>query len=350
MIKIGIIGLGKMGMLHLMNSLRFDNVKVIAAADASKSCLHKAGKLGVVNLYSDFRDLLDAHTDLDAVVISLPNFLHLESVKLALENGLNVFVEKPLARTTEECKEILRSVKKSGRKLMVGHCMRFFDVIEKMKRIVEKGQIGKLEIITLENIANGPFSHGVVPKPVPEWWFDPEKVGGGALLDIGYHSIDLFRFFAGDCHLLSAYLGYKYNLPLEDSAIAIIQSRDSLVKGIVHAGWYEQLFFPNNDLRVILHGDYSYISSEQFAPRNIYAYAIKEGMKNLFRKIAGQKIKPLAYASYLEGFHKELAHFFDCIENDSEPCVSVIDGLKTVEVIEEAYRQAKKSIVSDQYG
>lgn len=341
MLRIGIVGLGKIGMLHLANAARFDNVKIIAAADNSKSCLHKAQLLGVRNLYLDFHDLINANANLDAVIVSLPNFLHLESVELALEKGINVFVEKPLARTTEECKRILHSVEKSGKKLMIGHCLRFLDITERMKEQAEKGHIGNLEVMTLESIASGPFSHGVIPKPVSEWWFDPQKVGGGALLDIGYHMIDLFRYFAGDCQLLSAHLGYKYNLSLEDSAIAIIQSRNSLTKGIIHVGWYEQLTFPQSDFRVILHGDYSNISSEQYSPKNIYTYAMKEGVKNLFRKVSGKKIKPLAYAYFLEGFNRELMHFLDCLENDLDPSVSAKDGLKTIEVIEEAYRQSK---------
>ena len=343
MLKVGVIGLGKMGMLHMMNCLHIDDVKVIAAADYSKNALEKAKKFGVKNLYSDFHNLLNSQMDLDAVIICLPNFLHLECVKYALEEGINVFVEKPLGRNTEECREILRSVEKSGRKLMIGHCLRFVDILERMKTEAEKGHIGNLELITLESIASGPFSHGVIPKPVPEWWFDIEKVGGGALLDIGYHLIDLFRFFAGDCNLLFAHLGYKYNLPLEDSAIAIVQSRNSSVRGIIHAGWYEQVIFPRNDFRVILHGDYSNISSERLTPNNIYSYAAKEGIKNLFRKVAGRKIKPLAYAYYLEGFHKELVHFFLCAKNDLEPSVSAVDGLRTVEVIEKAYQQARKT-------
>ena len=344
MFEVGVIGLGKMGTVHMMNCLHIDGVKVTAAADLSKKALNKAKSIGVKNLYTDYNDLLnDFHSNLDAVIISLPNFLHFESIQMALEAGLNVFVEKPLANTTKECSQIVRLVKKNGRKLMIGHCMRFFDAVERMKEIVDKGHIGKLEVITLESIASGPFSHGIIPKPVPEWWFDREKVGGGALLDIGYHMIDLFRFFAGDCHLLFSHLGHKYNLPLEDSAIAMIQSHDSLVKGIIHVGWYEQTIFPRRDFRVILHGDYDNISTGHFEPKNIYTYAVKEGIKNLFRKIRGKKIKPLAYSYYLEGFHKELKHFFDCIENDLEPSVSAVDGLKTIEVIEEAYRRANNS-------
>ena len=351
MLKVGVIGLGNMGKLHMMNCLQIEGVKVIAAADQSKRALNKAKSMGVRNLYADGHDLLnDFHNSLDAVMITLPNFLHFESIQRALECGLHVFVEKPLANTTRECRQIVKLVEKSGQKLMIGHCMRFFDAIERMKETVDLGHVGKLEVITLESIASGPFSHGIVPKPVPEWWFDPEKVGGGALLDIGYHMIDLFRFFVGNCCLLSSHLGHKYNLPMEDSAIAIIQSRDSIVKGIVHVGWYEQTIFPHNDFRVILHGDYGYISTTHFEPNNIYTHAIKEGIKNLFRTIGGKKIKPLAYAYYAEGFYKELKHFFNCIENDLEPSVSAVDGLKTIEIIEEIYRRANNGGKSDQDG
>lgn len=344
MLNVGVVGLGKMGKLHMMNCRHIDDVRVIAVADQSRRALAKAKSIGIKNLYTDYRDLLnDFHSSLDAVIISLPNFLHFESIRMTLEAGLDIFIEKPLANTIRECNQIVRLVEKSGRKLMIGHCVRFYDAVERMKEIIDKGHIGKLEVITLESIAAGPFSHGLIPKPVPEWWFDPEKVGGGALLDIGYHMIDLFRFFAGDCHLLFSHLDHKYNLPLEDSAIAIIQSYDSLVKGIVHVGWYEQTIFPQHDFRVILHGDYGNISTEHFEPNNLYIYAVKEGIKNLLRKITRKKIKPLAYAYYLEGFSKELEHFFNCIENDLEPSVSAVDGLKTIEVIEEAYRRATNS-------
>jgi myo-inositol 2-dehydrogenase/D-chiro-inositol 1-dehydrogenase len=343
MLKVGAIGLGKMGLLHTMNCAHIEGVKVVAAADRSERELKKAKSLGVKSLYNDYTELLrDFGSSLDAVLISLPNFLHFESIQLALEAGVNVFVEKPLANTTKECSEIVKLVNKSGRKLMIGHCERFFDSIEKMKENVDKGYLGNLEAVTLESISSGPFSHGIIPKPVPEWWFDKEKVGGGVLIDIGYHLIDLFRFFAGDCRLLSSHLGYKYNLSIEDSAIAVIQSKDSLTKGIVNVGWYEQISFPQNDFRVILHGDYGNISTRDFEPSNIYAHAMKEAVKNLLRKIARKRIKPLAYANYLEGFTKELKHFFNCLENDLEPSVTAVDGLRTIEVIEEAYRLEEK--------
>jgi len=338
MVNVGIIGLGRMGRLHMMNCLHIDDIKIIAAADQSKKNLHRAKSAGVKNLYSDYNDLLNDSLDLDAVIISLPNYLHFESIQLSLEDGLHIFVEKPMANTVKECKKIVKLVERSGRHFMVGHCMRFVDAFEKMKDDAEKGYIGTLEVVTLEEVINGPFTHPAVPAPVSDWWFDPKKAGGGALIDLGYHLIDLFRFFTGgDCQVAFSCLDHKFNLPVEDGAIVILRSSNSSAKGIINVGWYQKTIFPKLDFRVILHGNAGYISSDDLMPHNFYFHAIKEGTKNLFRKIIGKKIHPLSYTYLYESHFKELKHFFDCIRDNSNPIISPLDGLKTVEIIKEAY-------------
>lgn len=339
MLNVGVIGLGHMGRLHMMNCLHVDDVRVIAAADSSKRALKKAQSIGVKHLYTDYRDLLKDSLNLDTVIISLPNFLHFESIELALEAGLNVFIEKPLANTVEECRRIVKLAKNSGGKFMVGHCMRFLAPIEKMKDAADKGYIGDLEVVTIEEVTNGPFEHPAVPKPVSDWWFDPKKVGGGALLDLGSHLIDLFRFFVGDSKLLFSRLDHKFNLPVEDGAILILGSSSSSAKGIINVGWYQKAVFPKFNFRMILHGNAGYISSDDLA-RNIYLHAIKEGTKNFIRKVIGKKIHPLSYSQTFESYYKELKYFFDCVQQDSDPLIgaSALDGLKTIELIEEAYR------------
>jgi predicted dehydrogenase len=121
MLKVGVIGLGHMGMLHLMDCQHIEDIKIIATADKSKTALKRAESFGVKNLFTDYHDLLNGSPKVDAVVISLPNFLHFESIQLALKARLDVFVEKPLTNMVEECKRIVKLVEKSGRKLMVGH-------------------------------------------------------------------------------------------------------------------------------------------------------------------------------------------------------------------------------------
>jgi predicted dehydrogenase len=328
-----------MGMLHLMSCLKIDGVEVVAAADFSKKALRKAEGLGVKKLYTDYHELMGHPSEVDAVILSLPNFMHLESVKLALESGMHVFAEKPLANTVEDCKEIVRLTGKSGRKVMVGHCMRFLPALQQMQEDIEHGLIGNLEVATIEEIINGPFAHPRYPSPVSDWWFDPKKSGGGALLDVGYHMIDLFRFFAGDAQVLFASLDYKFNLPVEDGAILMLQSKESTAKGIINIGWYEKTIFPQYDFRAILHGSSGYISSEGLVPGNLYVHAAKEGVKNVLGRIIGRRIRPLSYTYYYEQYFREMAEFFNCIEKDHEPPVSAVDGLKVVEIIHEAYKR-----------
>lgn len=340
--RVGIVGLGRMGMLHLMSCLKVDGVNVVAVADSSKRALRKAEGLGVRRLYTDYHELIGCSSEIDAVVLSLPNFMHFESIRLALESGLNVFAEKPMAITVGDCKEIVRLVSKSGRKLMVGHCMRYLPAIEQMQGKVEDGFIGNLEVATIEEIINGPFAHPRSPAPVSDWWFDPVKSGGGALLDVGYHMIDLFRFFAGDAFVTFASLDHKFNLPVEDAAIVMLQSREGSAKGIINVGWYEKTIFPEYDFRVVLHGSSGYLSSEDIVPRNLYVHAVKSGLKNIFGRVVGRRIRPLAYTYYYEQFFKEMVEFFDCVKNDRDPAVSATDGLRTIELITEAYNRQGK--------
>jgi len=345
-IDIGVIGLGNMGYLHLINCLHMKNdVNVVAVSDKSKRALKKAANLGIKNGYEDYQELISKQSkDLDAVLISLPNFLHFDCMKLALENGIDIFIEKPIAMSSDECRTIVKLVEKSGRKLMPGHSMRFIPAIEKMKETVDKGMLGDLKIITIESIQNGPLSHGVVPKPIPDWWFDPKKVGGGVLLDLGYHLIDLFRYFSGESEVKFASLDYNYSLPVEDGATVILKSEASSTRGVINVGWFEKTIFPRFNFRMIAHGSADFISTEQLIPRNPYSHAIKEGIKNSLRRISGKKIHPLSYTYYFESHYKELLYFINCMQNDVVPSISAVDGLKTLEIIDKAYSYAKNRI------
>lgn len=347
MLKVGFIGMGNMGRLHMMNCLHMDDVKIVAAADSSKKALHEAKSLGVDNLYSDYHDLLTHAKPLnvDTVIIALPHFLHFEAIKLALETGLNVFVEKPMATRVDDCQKIVNLVEQSGKKFMIGHNFRFLSTVEKMKDTLDKGYIGNLKAVTIENIGNGPFSHPAVPKPVPEWWFDPKKTGGGVLFDTGSHMIDLFHFLAGEGKILFSCLDYNFNLPFEDGAMLTLSSLHSSTKGTINVGWYQRENFASFDFRVVLHGNAGFIASDNFTPSYFYLHAMKEGIRNFIRRITGKKIHPLSYLEVFESYHKELRHFFDCVEKDLDPSIGAcaIDGLKTIELIEEAYKISARS-------
>jgi myo-inositol 2-dehydrogenase/D-chiro-inositol 1-dehydrogenase len=340
LIKVGFIGLGQMGKQHLADCLHMTEVKVVAAADTSKKALNKAKAQGVANIYTDYAELLKKEkNNVDAIIISVPNFLHFDAIRLALENSFNVFTEKPLAVNVQQCKDIVKLAQDSGRKFMIGHNSRFHPAVEQIKANLEKGTIGNLEVATIEDISNGPFSHPRVPAPVANWWFDPQKSGGGALLDLGYHMIDLFNFFTGeDADVIFSDLSFKYNLPIEEGATIVLSTTKSQIRGIINVGWYQKSVFPKLNFRAILHGDAGFLSTDDLVPKKMYYYAVKEGAKNVLKRIVGKKVRRLSYTYYWESYYKELTSFFECIEKDTVPPTSAVDGLKTMQVIENAYK------------
>jgi len=326
-----------MGKLHFMNTLHVKDVRLVAAADKNKKNL-KMAKTYNVNAYDDYKRLIDSE-NLDAVIISLPNFLKEESVAYASEKNLDIFIDKPLARNLTESRNIVQRVRANGVRLMVGVNYRYIDSVQKLKGMLDEGRIGDVVIATSELIMDGPFSHPLVPKPVPEWWFDKDRSGGGALLDLGYHLIDVFQWMFGDLHTLYSTLQYRFNLPLEDSATVILRSRKTSTRVVINLGWFSRMVFPNFNFRINLHGTVGYACTDQFAPKNLYLHATKEGTLNLLRKIVGKKIHRLSYTYYYSSFAKILEHFFESIKNDTASPISLGDQLKVIGTIENIYRR-----------
>lgn len=339
-LNVGVLGLGKMGKLHLMNCKFIDGIKVTAVADASEKNLRWARSRGIDRSYNDFSELIEKE-NVDAVIITLPHFLHVRSGILAAENGIDVFMEKPLANTVSEGGMIVDAAKKYGIKLMVGCNCRYIDSIERLKGMHDNGILGDVGIATLDNIGNGPFSPFLEPSPVPDWYFNPSEAGGGAFLDLGYHMIDLFQWFFQDVALEHVQFGNRYDLPYEDNATVILKSNNTSTRGIVNLGWFSRSVFPKFDFRVTLHGTADFFSTDDFMP-NIYLNAAKEGLRNIWRRATQRKIKPLMYTYYYHSYFKELDHFFECIKHDREPDIHPEESLKTLSVIEEGYRGAKR--------
>ena len=331
------IGLGRMGKLHFLNASHMNDVKVVAVADKNKRN-RKIAEKHHVQAYDDYEKLVDSE-ELDAVIISLPNFLKRESIFYATEKGLDIFVDKPLARNLAEAQEIVRKVNAGNVRLMVGVNYRYFDSVQKVKKMLDEGRVGDVVIATSELIMDGPFSHPLVPKPVPEWWFDKEKAGGGALLDLGYHLIDIFNWMFGDLELEFSTLGYRFGLPIEDSATVVLKSTRNGVNGIVNSGWFSKMIFPNFNFRINLNGTVGYVSTDHFAPRNLYLHAIKEATLNLFRRAVGKRVHYLSYTYYYASFFKVLDQFFEAIREDTSIPVSLESQLEVMKAIETVYRQ-----------
>jgi myo-inositol 2-dehydrogenase / D-chiro-inositol 1-dehydrogenase len=339
LVRVGIVGLGHMGQLHMLNAMRVGDVQVVAAADKSETN-RKFAERYHVKTYDDYTKLIETE-DLEAVIVSLPNFLKKESVFCAAEEGLDIFLDKPIARNLSESKNMVEKVEKENVRMMVGANYRYFPCVQKLKKRLDSGEIGDTLIATSELILNGPISHAVVPVPVPDWWLSKDLAGGGALLDLGYHLIDILSWLLGDFDVSYSNLGHKMHLPVEDAGTLVMQSKSKDVTGIVNVGWFSKSIFPDFNFRVNMHGTVGFDSTDRYLPGNARINAAKEGAYNIMRRIARKKLNYLSYTYYYSSFYTIMELFVDCLKSDLEFPISLTNELEVMRIIDSAYSLSK---------
>jgi predicted dehydrogenase len=319
-IKIGLIGLGYVGKIHLRNSLKLTNANLIAISDISKKALNKAKKDGVKKTYTNYEQLLK-DPQVDAVIIALPTHLHLQCAKQAAEAGKHIFLEKPIARNLEEAKEIVAFAQKNSVKLMVGYPLRFNKSFRELKAKMENGSLGDVEIAYATFISSGPFFHRAeshAPIPVPEWWFNKELTGGGALMDVGCHIINLLRWYFGEITTIKGYFGQRFNLDFEDSAICLAKF-DLGTTAVITAGYFSQ----------------GYRLSVEFFGTVDNAFAQHRPGNRLLSAV---QMLSTGRSEFYQPVFNELQYFVNCLIKDSSPSPTGYDGLKDIEAISLAYK------------
>ena len=319
-INLGLIGLGYIGKFHLRNCLKLESANLVAVADISKKALKLAKKWGIKQTFTDYHQLLKQPI-IDAVVISLPTHLHTPCAISAAEEGKHIFLEKPLARNLEEGKKIISAVRKNDVKLMVGYPLRFVSTFRGFKRKLKSGELGDIQFARAVSLGSGPFFHraeSTIPKPVPEWWFKKELTGGGALMDLGSHMINLTRWYFGEVNDIKAYLGYRFNLDLEDHAVCIANFASGTT-AIINVGWFSQKSVTGVDV----FGTISHASSYHSPPSKVIT---------AIQLLLGRT--PKFFIPYME----EVSHFVNCIKEDLQPSPSGEDALKDIETIKRAYK------------
>ena len=213
MTRVGIVGFGFMGRQHLKCYRGLRGVQVAAICDGDKTRLKGSEKiegniggddaaldLSDVALYTDFEKML-AEEQLDAVSITLPTFMHRDFTVKALEAGLHVLCEKPMAMSVEQCEDMIAATKTNKRILQIGHCIRFWPEYVKAKEIVDSGRYGDVRTASFRRIS-----------PVPGWswkhWLINQDKSGGAIMDLHIHDTD--------------YVQYLFGLPLAVRSEAVI--------------------------------------------------------------------------------------------------------------------------------
>ncbi|MFH0960920.1 MAG: Gfo/Idh/MocA family oxidoreductase [Pseudomonadota bacterium] len=321
-VKIGLVGLGYMGKIHLKNSLRLKSIAPVAACDVTAKGCSFARSIGVKEVYHDYRELLK-NPEIDGIVISLPTHLHAECSELAAEAGKNILLEKPLARNSAEGEKIVQVCRKNGVKLMMGYHFRFSPQFLQLKHMLAKGTLGQAQVAHATMVGPGPFFHraeGYAPRPVPSWWFDKELTGGGALIDLGSHMIDLVQWYFGRIEEVKAYVGHRFNLDFEDYALCVCKTKSGTV-ATVTVGWFSR----EASAKVEIFGSSKFLSAKRVDSNKAVS---------LVQMILG--LSPAFNLPYIW----ELQHFVDCIQNDRTPLSAGEDGLADLQAILLAYKNA----------
>ncbi len=191
MIKVGVVGLGKMGLSHLSMFNAHPDVEVTAICDSTGYLLSVLGKYTGLRTYSDMNAMLD-EADLDAVVISTPSVMHAPMVRRAMERGLHVFCEKPFCLDPAESDALTALAAERGLVTQVGYHYRYVGAFAEVKRLLDLGSIGRVTHVLAE--AYGP----VVLKPQGGTWRSKKNQGGGSLYDYAAHPLNLVNWYLGE--------------------------------------------------------------------------------------------------------------------------------------------------------
>lgn len=224
MINMGCIGYGKMGQIRAEALAGTGVVKIVKIYEPQEleSCEYEQSESA--------EDIIEDKS-IDAVCISVPNYLNYKFTLAALNEGKHVFCEKPPAFTVEQVKEIRSAEKQSGKKLMYGFNHRHHNAVIKMKKLIDSGEYGKVLWM------RGRYGKSVDESYFETWRANKELAGGGILLDQGIHMLDLFLHMGGKFDQTHAFVSSLYwkMEGMEDNVFAIMKNSKTGMAASLHS-------------------------------------------------------------------------------------------------------------------
>jgi myo-inositol 2-dehydrogenase/D-chiro-inositol 1-dehydrogenase len=312
-LKFGVIGVGRIGKIHIQNlSHRIPGSEVAAVADIYEEELENvARQYGISLAATNYQELIeDPHVD--AVVICSPTDTHSQIIQQSAQAGKHVFCEKPVDLSPEKINESIKVVEKTGVKFQVGFNRRYDPNFFKIYQTVKEGKIGKPHVLKITSRD---------PSPPPLAYL---KVSGGMFLDMTIHDFDMARYLM-DSEVTEVYtIGEVLVDPVfdkaddVDTAITILKFKTEAIGTIDNS---RQAVY-GYDQRIEVFGSEGMVAVNNNMP-DTHIYLNKEGAHSAL---------PLNFFMdrYTESYLKEMEAFIDCIRNDQPPGVSGRDGLLSV--------------------
>ncbi len=249
--RVAMVGTGDWARHALAPALHeLSGVEVVAAASPDSAQLAAfATDFGISRTYESIEPLLQGEPDLDLVVISTPDSEHAAGTTAALEAGIAVYCEKPLANSTADADELARLSDALERPATVGFSFRYSEAVQRLRADIVSGALGRPWLLELHE-QNSQF-HPVIGRPMT-WKGDPAHAAGGALFEYGAHILDLGAWLLGPAtEVTAAFAQVTAESRLDDIATLQLRYGDGILATAV-ASWVLTGGFPG--IHLVLHG------------------------------------------------------------------------------------------------
>jgi len=342
-VKIGVIGTGGIAnSQHLPGyALIPDECEIYALCDIDPVALAKtAAKYPNAKTFSDHKQMLEL-AELDGVSVCTPNYAHHECTVNALKAGKNVLCEKPIAMNAVQAKEMVDTARGAGKILQVGYNTRFLPYSQLLKKYIENGELGDIYYARAQALR---------VRGIPGWgvFIDKEKNGGGPLIDIGVHIIDLTLWLMGHPKPVAA-SGVTYQkfgkrddvvgfmgqwdhtkFTVEDFAAAIIRLENGATITL------ESSFVANLKKEAFTTTLCGTEGGAEFSPWDSDCLTLTQERHRSMINFAPDIPKKM-----LNSHHAEVAAFVECIRDGKEPLVTGEHGLAVAQIMDAIYKSAE---------
>lgn len=337
MLRAGFIGFGRMGITHYSILNTHPSVKIVAVCDQSKTMLSILNKYLDVEVYTDYRELID-RSKLDFVVISTPADSHSQIIQSALTKGLHIFCEKPFVLNLEEGANIIASLQNRQIVNQIGYVNRFNRIFLEVKQLLEVGLIGEIKSFSSEMYG------ATVLKDAKGTWRSNRNAGGGCMSEFASHCIDLVNYFFGMPDRISgSVLQQIYSTQVED-LVSSIFSYNRGFSGNIMVNWSDEsarrptnivtIFGTRGKIIADKHSYKAYLRSDD--PKN----GLQKGWNTRYITDFGDKVR-----FYVRGneFTRQLDCFIDCIEKKSAVNLSSFsEAFKTDTIMQQIMADAHR--------
>jgi len=320
--NVAIIGAGKWSENHLAGWRAQADVNVTwvvrLAADSAK---HRAQQWGVPNWSTNYKEVIQRE-DVHIVDILLPHDLHAEAACAAVEHGKHVVLEKPLAPTLGEARQIAEAARTHKRTVMISENWVYSTWVQKAHGILASGDIGTPFLVRSSmDMDVRPYFEGL------GWRNNPGRMGGGALMDAGIHAISAARYLLGEIRDVTASIhnfGFQAIAPMEDTSVVLF-GFESGAKGVFTVAWLAQRERPRTEFVIL--GTKGTIEFDTHG-------------RQFFLTRAGSRCEQFNLQAS-RGFVEQMTHFLQCLREDREPITSPEEQIGSLKAVLAAYRSAE---------